>query len=140
MTIKKFAVLMWASLLATAAIAGEQHRTRIEIAVDDDSGPASLMFDSQSAGFDLHDMVVDDNRQIKKVKMIKTGDADAVTIITGAAIDESTRQRIREVLESAGQQGDIVFIDGSEFNIDNDKHARGRHEVRIIRKEVDVTN
>ena len=47
---KKFAVLFWAFLLATAAIAGEDQRTRIEIEIDDDNtGHRSFKFDSAEA-------------------------------------------------------------------------------------------
>jgi len=189
---RKFAVLLWAFLLATAAIAGEEHRTKIEIAVDDDeSGHQSFKFDSKDAGFDLHDMTVGETRELtgesgdkalvtrtedgfvmevngekidlsnmhdmddahvvhmsvdgdhekmkkhKKVRMIKTEDDNSVTILSGKPIDEETRERIRELLESAGQDGEVVFIDHNELTAAG---AHGRHEVRIIKKEVDVTN
>ena len=197
--IRKYAVLAWAVLLASAAIAGEERHTRIEIDIDDDGGQTSFKFDSADAGFDLRDLavgerrelvddegnvasvsrteagfeldvngrtidlsdlhdghgmamhmqseagdtdvvVVDDVRKARKVKMIKTGDDASVTIITAGAIDEATRERIREVLVSSGQDGEVVFIDGSEFKADTDKHTHRRHEVRVIKKEVDVTN
>ena len=189
---KKFLVLFWAFLLATAAIAGEEQRTRIEIAIDDeDASHRSFKFDSADAGFNLHDMAVGESRELtgesgntaqitrtedgfvldvdgekidlsdlhdadearvvhmkvdgdhkktkkhKKVRMIKTDDDNGVTIISGKAIDEETRERIREVLESAGQQGEVVFIDSNELQAGG---AHGRQEVRIIKKEVDVTN
>ncbi len=84
---RKFLVLFWAFLLATAAVAGEEHRTKIEIAIDDDdSGHQSFKFDSKDAGFNLHD-------------------TDGAHVV--------------------------------HMSVDGD---HGRHEVRIIRKEVDVTN
>ena len=188
MIIKKYAVLLWAFLLATAAIAGEAHRTHIKIAVDDDgTGQQSFMFDSDDAGFDLQSMVVGETRAVtdasgnvanvsrteggfevevagetivlgdpglgdlgteqdfvmhmhgdegaKKIKIVKTGDADDVTVISGGAIDEATRQRIREAFASSGEENEVEFIDSTEFNADG-----ARKEVRVIRKEVDVTN
>jgi len=188
--LKKFAVLFWAFLLATAAVAGEEYRTRIEIQVDDDeSGHQSFKFDSKDAGFDPHDLAVGETRVLtgesgntaqltrtedgfemevngetidlgdltdmddphsmhrvagdgemkkhKKIKMIKTDDEHGVTIISGDAIDDATRDRIREVLESAGHDGEVVFIDSNELTAAG---PHGRHEVRIIKKEVDVTN
>ncbi len=190
MIIKRFLVLFWAFLLATAAVAGEEHRTKIEIAIDDDdSGHRSFKFDSEDAGFNLNDMAVGETRELtgesgntalvtrtdngfvmeidgekidlsdlhdahvvhmnvdgdhkkmkkhKKVRMIKTDDDDGVTIISGKAIDEETRERIRELLQSAGQDGEVVFVDSSELTAGGGAH--GRHEVRIIKKEVDVTN
>lgn len=196
---RKFFVLTWSCLLATATIAGEDHRTRIQIDIDDEDGQAAFMFDSEDAGFDLHDLaigerrqlvdeagnvanvlrtedgfeldvngrkvdlaelhgghdvemhmhpgdadtdviVVGDARKVKKVRMIKTDDDEVVTIISTAAIDNATRELIREALRSSGQNGDVVFIDGSDLKVNGDKQAHGRHEVRVIRKKVDVTN
>ena len=200
MIIKKYAVLLWAFLLATAAIAGEAHRTHIKIAVDDDgTGQQSFMFDSDDAGFDLQSMVVGETRAVtdasgnvanvsrteagfevevagetivlpdpdlgdfgaeqdfamhmhgdahavdmdtdvviegaRKIKIVKTGGADGVTVISGGAIDAATRQRIREAFASSGEDDEVEFIDSTKFNTDG-----ARKEVRIIRKEVDVTN
>lgn len=200
MIIQKYAVLLWAFLLATAAVAGEQHRTHIKIAVDDDdNGQQAFMFDSDDAGFDLHSMTIGETRAVadasgnvanisrtvdgfeievagetivlgdtglfdpaaekdfvmhrhddglvvdmdtdvvidgtRKIKIIKSGDAYNVTIISGGAIDEATRQRIREALASSGEENEVEFIDSTEFD------ATGtRKEVRVIRKKVDVTN
>jgi len=201
MNFKTFSVLLFAYLLATAAIAGEEHRTRIEIVVDDDaSGGQTFSFDSQDSGFDLHTMAVgethaltdasgniayarrtengfefdingktidledlheidgrhgghelemhiddiDSNvvvvKDVKRVKMIKSDDAGGVTVISSGEIDAATRERIREVLESSGQDGDVLFIDSSEFDVDGDTQTHGKQEIRIIRKKVDVTN
>ena len=200
MKFKKYAVLLWAILLATAAVAGEEHRTHIRIAVDDDgTGQQSFMFDSDDAGFDLQSLAVGETRAVtdasgnvanvsrteggfevevagetivladpglgdlgaeqdfamhlhgdahavdvdtdvvidgaRKIKIVKTGGADNVTVISGGAIDEATRQRIREALASAGEDNEVEFIDSTAFNTNG-----ARKEVHIIRKEVDVTN
>jgi len=198
--IKKYAVLLWAFLLATAAVAGEEHRTHIKIAVDDDgSGQQSFMFDSDDAGFDLQSLAVGETRAVtdasgnvanvsrteagieievagetivlpdpglgdlgaeqeyamhmhsdahvvdidtevaidgaRQIRIVKTGNVDNVTVISGGAIDEATRQRIREALASAGEDNEVEFIDSTEI------HSNGaRKEVHIIRKEIDVTN
>ena len=200
MKFKKYAVLFWAFLLATAAVAGEEHRTHIKIAVDDNgTRQQSFMFDSDDAGFDLQGLAVGETRAVtdasgnvanisrteggfevevagetivlgdpglgdlgaeqdfamhmhgdahavdvdtdvviegaRKIKIVKTGDADNITVISGGAIDEATRQRIREALASSGEENEVEFIDSTEFN------ANGAHkEVRVIRKEIDVTN
>ncbi len=87
---------------------------------------------------DAHAVDVDTDVMIegaRQIRIVKTGDADNVTIISGGAIDEATRQRIREALTSAGEGNEVEFIDSTEFN------TNGAHkEVHIIRKEVDVTN
>lgn len=188
---KKIAVIFWAFLLAAAAVASEEHRTKIEIEIDDDqAGQQSFRFDSQDAGFGLHDMIMGETRvltgesgntaevtrtedgfvldvngetielgdlhdmdgphvmhmrggehgelkQLKKVRVLETEDENAVTIISGKAIDEETRDRIREALRSGSQDGEVVFIDGSELSTGA---THKRHAVRIIKKEVDVTN
>jgi hypothetical protein len=191
MIFKKYLVLIWAILLASAAVAGDQERTHIKIAVDkDDADAQTFTFDSESAGFDLHSMAVGEtqtltdasgnvatisrtvdglevevagetlaigdpggehtldvfvhedahhgdvhiDKDVKKIKMIKTGDDESVTIISGGAIDEATRQKIRDALLSGGLDSDVEFIDGSEFD------GGTRKEVRVIRKEIDVTN
>lgn len=65
MNLRAVGVLFWTCLIGTAAIAGEEYRTRIEIAVDDDaSGQQSFLFDSQAAGFDLDSMVVGETRML----------------------------------------------------------------------------
>ena len=196
MKIKKYVVLFWAFLLATAAVAGEEHRTHIEIAVDDDgSGERSFIFDSAEAGFDLQSLAVGETRAVtdasgnvanvsrteagfeievagetislgdlgaeedfamhmhddahavdvdtavviegsKQIRIVRKGDAaDNVTVISGGAIDEATRQRIREALASVGMDTEVEFIDSTEFDTNG-----ARKEVRIIRKELDVTN
>jgi len=77
---------------------------------------------------------------IKDVKVIRSDNADGVTVISGSEIDPATRERITDALEASGQDGEIRYIDGSEFDVDADSQAHGRREVRIISKEVDVTN
>lgn len=201
MNSRALVVFFWACLIGTAAVAGEERQTRIEIAVDDDaSGEQTFVFDSQEAGFDLHslalgevrtltdksgntadvlrtadgfefdvngkkvsvddmpaiddphgtheiEMRVDDTDAtvtktgaVREVKIIRTGDAEGVTVMSGREIDAATRERIADVLRSAGQYGEVQFIDGSELDADGGAEMHGRHEVRIIKKEVDVTD
>jgi len=201
MNLRTITVFFWACLVGTAAVAGDEQRTRIEIAVEDDaSSQRTFHFDSQEAGFDLHSMAVGETRTVtdqsgntagirrtedgfefdvngetidlkdlhqlngmhgeheiemhindadsgatvvkgvRKVKMIKTDDSDGVTVISGREIDEATRERIREALRSAGQDDEVLFVDGREFDADIATQTHGNREVRVIRKEVDVTN
>ena len=84
---------------------------------------------------------VDDVKVIKgarKVKVIKSGTADGITIISGPEITAATRQRITEALEAAGLDGDVMYIDDESH--DGVQQAGSKRKVRIIRKEVDVTN
>ena len=187
MNIRALVVFCWACLIGTAAIAGEEHRTRIEIEVDDDTaGHQTFKFDSADSGFNLHDLAVGETRVLtgesgntaqvtrtedgfemevngrkidlsdlqdlggaheeheiehrKTIRMIKTDDKDAVTIISGDAIDEATRERIREALASSGQDSEIVFIDNTELDAGGAHQAHERREVRIIKKKDDATD
>lgn len=191
MIFKKYLVLVWSILLASAAVAGDQERTHIKIAVDNDTaGEHTFTFDSEDSGIDLQSMAVGEthaltdasgnvatisrtldgfevdvagetvalgnlggvepfevfvhegdhhsnvhgDEHVKKIRMIKTGNDASITVISGQSISDSVRQKIRDALTSEGVDGDVEFIDGSEFDSDVKK------EVRVIRKEIDVTN
>lgn len=191
MRLNKYLVLVWSILLASAAVAGDEERTHIKIAVENDTaGERTFTFNSDDSGIDLQSMAVGEthtltdasgnvatisrtldgfevdvagetialgnlgdaepfdvfvhegdhhsdvhvNKHVKKVKMIKTGDDKSITVISGQAISDAVRQKIRDALASEGIDGNVEFIDGSEFDSDVKK------EVRVIRKEIDVTN
>jgi hypothetical protein len=199
-TLRTFTVFLWGCLIATAAIAGEQHKMKIEVAVSGD-GEEQEVFEWHSDGSEIDDLKIgesktitdDDGNEItmtrtedgmeievdgenielmhmgsdidvdvlhdknakvfihgehesedvmveshKSVKIVKTHDSDGVTIISGDEIDEETRARLEEVLKDAGKDGKVMFLDGSELS--GDEQAHGKHEVRIIKKKVDVTN
>lgn len=178
--------------MAAAAVAGDEQRTEIEIAVEGDASQHRVFrFDSAESDIDLHAMAVGESQVItdsdgnevtvsrtekglefdvegekieiadmdgehdfamiheahdedvvvekhKQVRMIKTSGADSVTIISDNEIDDATRAALEKVLEDAGKDGDVVFIDGTELS--GDEQAHGNREVRIIKKEIDVTN
>jgi hypothetical protein len=188
MIFTKYLVLMWSILLASAAVAGDQERTHIKIAVDSDTADAqTFTFDSADTGFDLQSMAIGEAQTLtdasgnvatisrtvdgfevdvagetvilgnlggvepfdvfvhegdhhedihvnKHVKMIKTGDDKSITIISGQSISDAARQKIRDALASAGLDSNVEFIDGSEFD------GNVKKEVRVIKKEIDVTN
>ena len=193
MTARAIFLLVWVCLIATAAVAGEERRTEIKIAVDGDAGEHRFFhFDSADSGVDIESMAVGESQVItdsdgnevtvlrtedgfeidvagekieiaglhddhefamlhgtrdmddvivekhKQVRVIKSHDTNGVTIITGDEIDADTRAALEKVLRDAGKSGDIVFIDGSELG--GGEQAHGNREVRVIRKEVDVTN
>lgn len=191
-TIRTFFVFLWAFLIATAALAGEQRRTQITIAVDgDDGAQKEFEWHSDSADFAIDELAIGDSKTltnedgnevtvmrtenglefeiegekielididvlhdgheklivheghedgnivIKKhqnVKVIKTDDTSGVTVVSTNEIDDETRKKIKEAL---GDEA-VLFIDGSELSGDEQVHEK--REVRIIRKETDVTN
>lgn len=190
MTLRAFVVCIWAGLVATAAVAGEEHRTEIKIAVDGEAGDHKVFhFDSADSDVDIDSMEVGETEVItdkdgneatitrteegfeinvegetidiaglhdahefkmqhdagemhvekhKSVRVIKSHDANGVTIISGDEIDAETRAALEKVLKDAGKDGEVMFIDGSELS--GDEQVHGKHEVRVIKKEIDVTN
>ena len=65
MTIRTIAVFLWACLIATAAIAGEEHRTQIKIAVDGDGEDHQFIeFDSQNSDVDLQNLAVGESKTL----------------------------------------------------------------------------
>jgi len=196
--LRTLTLFLWGFLVATAAVAGEEHKMKIEVAV---SGDGEEHFEWHGDGSEIDDLEVGESKTIvdedgneitmtrtengmeievdgenieimnvghdidvdvlhekganvfihgehesedvkieshKSVKIIKTHDSDGVTIISSDEIDEETRARLEEVLKDAGKEGTVMFIDGSELS--GDEQVHGKHEVRIIRKKVDVTN
>ncbi len=198
MRLNTLTILITSVLLATAALAGEEHEMKIEIAVDDgQSAPTVIRLDSDDMGFKLHELQEGESRSVvdgtgqsvlvtrmadgfvfdidgKKIKMpgmhddhmayvsvdaegdrdidvrvmkrieVK-GDAnpDDVTIISGKALDDSTKEAIKSVLISAGHAGKTLFLDGSELHGDHTllHSSDSVREIRIISpNEEDVTN
>ena len=60
--------------------------------------------------------------------MIMGGSNDDILIISGTALDTSTQDSIRAVLQSAGHDTEVQFIDGS--------HGGGEHHVNVIKKQI----
>lgn len=193
MTRRTLFVFFWVCLIGTAAVAGEEQRTEIKIAIDgENTGHRVFRFDSQDSDVDLHELAVGERKVItdsngnevtvlrtekgfefdvdgekieiagmhgehdfemlhealededvvvekhRQVRVIKTDHSHGVTIISGDEIDGDTRAKLEKVLKEAGKDGEILFLDGSELS--GDEQAQGKREVRIIRKEIDVTN
>lgn len=64
------------------------------------------------------------------------GAPKGVVILSGETIDDATQQAIRSLLESAGYDDDVKFIDKEHGPGGID----GPHGVRVIRKTVEVTD
>lgn len=177
MNVRAFTVFFWGFLVATAAIASEEYRSEIKIAIDGDGGePQIFEWHSDSPDADLATLEVgesrtlsgDDGREVrvtrtddglefnidgktiemphdgrdavvstsKKLKVIRTGNTDGVTIISSEQLDADTRLRIEAVLKEAGQSGEVIYLDGSELGGEEQVHRE--HQV-IIRKEIETT-
>jgi hypothetical protein len=125
----KYAVLIWAFLLGTAAVAGDQQRTRIAIDIDDGtSGERAFRFDSEDAGFALGSLAIgesrtwaDDSGNVASIMRTAEGfeiDVAGETIVIDdldvtAAIDESVRvDEVREIrmIRKDGDADDITIL------------------------------
>jgi hypothetical protein len=90
---------------------------------------------SEMGAHGAHMAFVDDGDMDIDVRVIGSGDfmassgPEGVTIITDEALDDATKQSIKAVLQSAGRNDEVTFIDGSDSD--------GRHAM-IIRKHVEV--
>lgn len=101
--------------------------------VDGKSIDLPMMGDAHSMAFVEGDPDVDfDVRVLHADSSAVIEEMDGVTIISGEAIDESTRESIRSALISAGHDGDVQFIDKAG--------AHGMRQVKVIRKDVEITH
>jgi hypothetical protein len=93
--------------------------------------PGMGMHDTHMAFVDGGEMDID-VQVISDGHFMSSSGPAGVTIITDEALDESTKASIEAILQSAGRDDKVIFIDGSG---DSD----GEH-VKIIRKRVEVVN
>ncbi len=163
--------------LSAASLAGDVHKTKMKIAVVDDSGDGTtrITLDSDELGFNLHDLQEGESRTItdasgKNVLVTRTAggfsfDVDGKTIevpaigeghhgamfigaeheedvdiqvgpvgpviITGQPVDAATQEQIRLLLQSAGHDGEVSFVDNAGTH-------DGPHKMKIIRKQTHV--
>ncbi len=65
MRLNTLTILITSALLAAAALAGEEHQMKIEIAVDDgESAPTVIRLDSDDMGFKLHELQEGESRSV----------------------------------------------------------------------------
>ena len=62
--------------------------------------------------------------------MMPGHESNGVTIISGEALDASTKESIKAVLQSAGRDDEVIFIDGSG--------GSDGKQVRVIRKQIEI--
>lgn len=70
----------------------------------------------------------------KEVRIVKTEATDGVTIISSSELDDETRAKLEAVLQEAGKDGEVMFLDGSELH--GDEQAGGVHGVHVIKKKI----
>ncbi len=132
MRLRTFAVFLWGCLIASAAIAGDKHRTEIKIEVDgDDNGHRVFKFDSQDSGIDLQALEVGESRSYTD------DDGNEVTV---------TRNEKGYEFDVAGEKIEIVDVDSDDHDLkilhrahgDSDIVVEKHHKVHVIKTEEDV--
>jgi len=134
MNFKTITLFLWIFLIASAAIAGEEHHTRIEIIVDDDAmGDQSFVFDNKNTGFDLHNMVVGETRTLTD----RSGStADIRRTVNGFNIDVAGKTVDLHDLSTAGDMHAKRSIEMLVGDLDSDVVAvEGVKKVKVIRSD-----
>ena len=73
-----------------------------------------------------------DVRVMKHGKVAAPVHMDGTMIMTGKPVDEATQQAIRSLLESAGHEGEVRFMDRERMH-------EGHQQVRVIEKRVEIS-
>ena len=112
---------------------------KIDIPENSDSIASSVASSVADVHKDVHVEVASD------VYVEHHGSANNITIISGSAIDDTTKESIRSVLTSSGHDGDVVFLDGNSAialqGASTASHGDGeRRRIKIISKEISETN
>lgn len=94
-------------LISMAALASEKHEVKSEIAGFDTDYALGMKDDvEEEAAFDV--------RVFERIELEDNATPDDVTIISGKALDDSTKKAIRSVLKPAGHAHDVILLDESD--------------------------
>lgn len=84
----------------------------------------------------------DSDVNVRVIKVGKSADIpnpDDIIIFSGKPLDQSVIDGINSVLTSAGNTGQVTFIDGSDSKLHSGAASDGEHHVKILRKTLEVT-
>jgi len=130
---RAFVVFLWGCLIATAAVAGEEHKTVIKIAVDDEAGAQKeFSWHSDDADLDLEGLEVGES------KTMNDDDGNEVTVTrTEKGLEFDVDGEKIELMDFDGDANIVVDVlrgDGKDVVI----HANGDHEQVIVNKHKNV--
>jgi hypothetical protein len=137
MTLKGLTAIVLTIVVSMAALASEQRKMHIEIAVDDDTTGQEFSFNSDDMGFDLQQMQVGESQTITD----DSGNAALVTRTEGGFQFDVDGKTI-DIPSHTSEDGLVVIEMEDVVEIEN-IDADEEHKVIIIRKEikeVDVAN
>lgn len=156
MKLRSVIVSLTGLMLSIAAIAGESHRQRVEIVIDDENG-APIVFDSDAAGFDPLELQLGESQSFvdedgNSVFIVRTEDGfemesngrrfavpDPASVL-GTRIgpsDEETEVLRRVVIEREQEEEHEVHV---LQEAGADKDVTVEREIRIVREAPDDTN
>ncbi|MDX1482657.1 MAG: hypothetical protein R3315_13320 [Woeseiaceae bacterium] len=90
---------------------------------------------------DSQDATIEIERHLHAVDPAANGD-DTITISSSSAIDEATRESIRQALRSAGHDADVEFIDTAGLPVTTEMNRTGSRvekRVKVISREINAT-
>ncbi len=134
MRLNTLTILITSALLAAAALAGEEHQMKIEIAVDDgESAPTVIRLDSDNMGFKLHELQEGESRSV----VDGTGQSILVTRMADGFVFDVDGKKIKV----PGMHDDhmaYVSVD-ADTDVDIDVRVMKRIEVKGDANPDDVT-
>jgi hypothetical protein len=124
LTLRALTVFLWGCLIAAAAVAGEQHESKIKIAVDGDGGePKVFEWHSSDPESDLSNLDVGESKTL-------SGD-DGQEVVVTRTEDGLTFDIDGEKLEMMNFSGDgEVFVD-----IDVEHDGMAKHKIHKIQSD-----
>jgi len=158
MTLKALTAILMTVVVSLAALASEQRRMHVEIAIDADGDAVqAFSFDSDQAGFDLEQMQIGESQTITDASgnaalVTRTEDGfqfdvngktidvpDHTSAVADIDTDVHVMKEVRKIkIMESGEN--VVLIEADSSHGDHGIHSEEEHEVIIIKKEVDVAN
>ena len=142
MQAKNIVSLVAASVLASAAFAGEEMHTKMKMIVVDGDADSEVRFelDSDELGFDLHDMQVGENQSVVDSQgrsVLVTREEDGFSFNVDGKIIK---------LPAVGAEHERVWVekfgDGEDVDVHVIHDATYEHDgadVKIIKKKIEIT-
>jgi hypothetical protein len=136
MRLNTLTILITSVLLAAAALAGEEHEMKIEIAVDDGaSAPTVIRLDSDAMGFKLHELQEGESRSV----VDDTGQSVLVTRMADGFVFDVDGKKIK-VPSMHDDHMAYVSVDADrDSDMDIDVRVMKRIEVKGDANSDDVT-
>ncbi len=151
MNLRTFTVFLWGCLIATAAVAGPQHRMKIEVAVDGDDKDHKV-FEWHGDGTEVDDLEIGESKTItdddgNEVTLTRTEDGldievegERISVLQSADDSQTEDVIVRKhktvKVIKADHEGSVTII--SSEAIDDETRARLEEVLKEAGKDGDV--